>query len=305
MAGIRQRMSETRAWLYDRDAQPDFKQIVEKSLALFGVFTGVTLSFYIKDFLFGDKIPLGFRDFSLWERGLMTASVISLLLRYIVGSAVHLTATYVPKVTTTIQEIGGKQVLFEEKKSRSASLFWLCFDIVVLVAFGMVAVLIIYSSDFGEFLRHSGYFIALGLLWNVVALFCRPDDRAVAERWWWIDMWQLIITIALMVPSGLVLERTIVLAVVYVSFLFLDFCVVSRPPPPEPPVPVKADVKAVLERVLTWPSERQEDAAKLLLLMESQDESAYRLTDEQVEEVRRRTADPNCKLVHGEPDEAP
>jgi len=28
-------------------------------------------------------------------------------------------------------------------------------------------------------------------------------------------------------------------------------------------------------------------------LMESQDESVYRLTDEQVEEVRRRRADPN------------
>lgn len=56
-------------------------------------------------------------------------------------------------------------------------------------------------------------------------------------------------------------------------------------------------MKAVLDRALTWPSERQEDAAKLLMLMESQDESVYRLTDEQVEEVRRRMADPNRKLV--------
>jgi hypothetical protein len=59
----------------------------------------------------------------------------------------------------------------------------------------------------------------------------------------------------------------------------------------------KEQVKAVLDRVLTWPSERQQDAAKLLMLMESQDESIYRLTDEQVEEVRRRMADPNRKLV--------
>jgi hypothetical protein len=56
----------------------------------------------------------------------------------------------------------------------------------------------------------------------------------------------------------------------------------------------KEQVKAVLDRVLTWPSERQEDAAKLLILMESQDESVYRLTDEQVEEVQRRRADPNA-----------
>lgn len=55
----------------------------------------------------------------------------------------------------------------------------------------------------------------------------------------------------------------------------------------------KEQVKAVLDRVLTWPYERQEDAAKLLMLMESQDQSDYRLTDAQVELVRQRRADPN------------
>jgi hypothetical protein len=56
----------------------------------------------------------------------------------------------------------------------------------------------------------------------------------------------------------------------------------------------KEQVKAILDRVLTWPSERQEDAAKVLMLMESADESIYRLTDEQVEEVRRQCADKNA-----------
>lgn len=53
-------------------------------------------------------------------------------------------------------------------------------------------------------------------------------------------------------------------------------------------------MKAVLDRVLTWPAERQEDAAKLLMLMESADESAYRLTDAQVAEVRHRIANPTA-----------
>ena len=53
----------------------------------------------------------------------------------------------------------------------------------------------------------------------------------------------------------------------------------------------KEQVKAVLDRVLTWPPERQEDAAKVLTLMEAQTDSAYRLTDQQVEEVRRRQQD--------------
>jgi hypothetical protein len=59
----------------------------------------------------------------------------------------------------------------------------------------------------------------------------------------------------------------------------------------------KEQVKAILDRVLTWPDERQEDAAKLLMLMESADESVYRLTDEQVEEVRRRQANPNPRRL--------
>ena len=59
----------------------------------------------------------------------------------------------------------------------------------------------------------------------------------------------------------------------------------------------KEQVKAVLDRVLTWPSERQEDAAKVLMLMESADESVYRLTDEQVAEVGRRLADPNPRRL--------
>ncbi len=59
----------------------------------------------------------------------------------------------------------------------------------------------------------------------------------------------------------------------------------------------KEQVKAILDHVLIWPNERQEDAAKVLMLMEAQDESVYRLTDEQVEEVRRRRSDPNGRRL--------
>lgn len=59
----------------------------------------------------------------------------------------------------------------------------------------------------------------------------------------------------------------------------------------------KEQVKAVLDRVQSWPLERQEDAAKILTLMEAQDVSAYRLTDEQVAEVERRRADPNDRRL--------
>jgi hypothetical protein len=53
----------------------------------------------------------------------------------------------------------------------------------------------------------------------------------------------------------------------------------------------KEQVKEILDRVLTWPPKRQEDAARVLSEMEAQDTSSYHLTDEQVEEVRRRRQD--------------
>ena len=50
-------------------------------------------------------------------------------------------------------------------------------------------------------------------------------------------------------------------------------------------------VKEILDRVLTWPAERQADVAHMVELMEAQDKSDLRLTDEQVAEVKRRVAE--------------
>ena len=46
-------------------------------------------------------------------------------------------------------------------------------------------------------------------------------------------------------------------------------------------------LEEVMERVRHWPRERQEDAAAVLLEMEWQDKSGYRLTDAQAQEVAR------------------
>jgi hypothetical protein len=47
------------------------------------------------------------------------------------------------------------------------------------------------------------------------------------------------------------------------------------------------NIEAVLERVRQWPKQRQEDAAEVLLEIERQDTSRYRLTDVQAKEVAR------------------
>ena len=56
-------------------------------------------------------------------------------------------------------------------------------------------------------------------------------------------------------------------------------------------------LKEVLERVETWPENRQEDAANLLIEMEQQDGDSIGLTDSQAREVERRLAKPNKKFV--------
>jgi hypothetical protein len=56
-------------------------------------------------------------------------------------------------------------------------------------------------------------------------------------------------------------------------------------------------IKAILDRVLNWPPERQADVVHVVELMEEQDRSRLRLSDEQVAEVKRRLADPNPKFV--------
>jgi hypothetical protein len=59
----------------------------------------------------------------------------------------------------------------------------------------------------------------------------------------------------------------------------------------------KEQVKALLDRVLTWPPERQEQAVRLLSEIEQQDAALMALSDDQVDEVKRRLADPNPKFL--------
>ena len=47
----------------------------------------------------------------------------------------------------------------------------------------------------------------------------------------------------------------------------------------------KKEVREILDRVLTWPPERQEDAAHVLAKMEEYDASECGLSGEQAEEV--------------------
>ena len=59
----------------------------------------------------------------------------------------------------------------------------------------------------------------------------------------------------------------------------------------------RGDIKTLLDRVLTWPEDRQQDAAEALKFIEEQDKSSYHLSDEQETEVRRRLSDTNAQTI--------
>lgn len=53
----------------------------------------------------------------------------------------------------------------------------------------------------------------------------------------------------------------------------------------------KEQIAAVFERVRTWPEERQAYAAELLILLEAQDESPVRVSDEEWEAIQEGNAE--------------
>lgn len=56
-------------------------------------------------------------------------------------------------------------------------------------------------------------------------------------------------------------------------------------------------VKTALDRVLTWPKERQQDVVRVLKHMEEQNKSRLHLTPAQAAEVRRRLREKNPKTI--------
>ena len=62
----------------------------------------------------------------------------------------------------------------------------------------------------------------------------------------------------------------------------------------------KDQVKEILDRVLTWSPQRQADVAHAVELMEEQDKSTLRLSDQQAAEVRRRLSNPSAQTIPAE-----
>jgi predicted transcriptional regulator len=48
----------------------------------------------------------------------------------------------------------------------------------------------------------------------------------------------------------------------------------------------KEQIKAIFDRALTWPAERQEEAAEMLLLLEGQEGEVYHPSDDEWEAIQ-------------------
>ena len=56
----------------------------------------------------------------------------------------------------------------------------------------------------------------------------------------------------------------------------------------------KSNIKAVLDRVLTWPPERQDEVARMLHVLEAQEGEFYHPTDEEWAAITEGYAEAKC-----------
>jgi hypothetical protein len=218
---------------------PDFEQIVRVVMSTFTVFTGFVFSGYLKDeFVLSDGEGwFGWLDPEKWRLWGFFA-LMALLLRYIMGSGVHLNFMYVPVKPAT------------EPRSQSSVLLFK--DLVFLVAFGVIAMSIVNAAKFDQkedmiqdglrvtaFLHRAMLFVAAGFVWSVVDAILRglwslfPNQQRESPGYFWIiwatlDAAQFVATWLIIRWATGPLQMMVIAAVVYVGFLFLDVAAVVR-----------------------------------------------------------------------------
>lgn len=203
---------------------PNFDASVSALNAAFAVLVGLSIT----DFLDPTKTKIPGK-FYWW----MFVILISLLLRFIVGSAIHLKYMYGARL-----DAAGKP---KGPRSRAVLLFFK--DGAFLVWSGALAVGITHSStswspgqqfDLHPFIMHAELFLGAALLWSIVDWLARllyssfgAKDEWPESRPWlvWgaVDGLQLLLTWAIGDNSGTQLTSVQVLAVLYVVFLIFDF----------------------------------------------------------------------------------
>jgi hypothetical protein len=220
----------------DRVGQPDFTLVVNTVVGTFAVFTGFVYSATLKTLQLGESAGAfgwiaWFGKPSLWA----ALALMALLLRYIIGSAIHLNYTYVPPD--------------KGQESRSKSVILLMKDLLFLVGFGVIAMAIANDTQPppggtiapGPFLRDAMLFLAAGFFWSIVDILARGITAARSKRqpnnegpsffcviWMALDAGQFLLTGAILLIGLNALCSMFLLAVIYALFLLADVAAILR-----------------------------------------------------------------------------
>ncbi len=209
-----------------------FENCVKAILTTFGVFTG----FVIKAAIDGVTFPPSDSWWDTWDRLkellvdphlYVCLATIALLLRFIIGSSVHLNLCYVI-----------------EPRSRNPRM--LVKDLAFLIVFGLLAIFMVKAgNNVPSFASRAGVFISVGLVWSALDAWLRSGE-AVGEQslfskpWIIIDLFQLglVVAVIFLAPATAVgeLVQAGLLAIGFGVALYWDMKVVlqAKPLPPDP-----------------------------------------------------------------------
>jgi hypothetical protein len=191
------------------------ERCIEVLIATFGALAGFAL---IRFLTLTPPMPLQLSP----DFGWITAAMAAVLLRYMLGSAVHLNRTFVERAADDPRNPGGITLILFSK------------DLAFLVFFGVLAVKITQSSDIVEFIYRALRFVAWGLVWGVVDFFLRwflLRQRPVFANYHLETSWLVLDTLQLAVTYWILVavsdsSKAVWLGLSFVAFLFCDISVI-------------------------------------------------------------------------------
>jgi hypothetical protein len=225
-----------------------FEDSVRTILTTFGVFTGFAIKSAIDGIHFPPSKSWGDALEALWDPQLFVClATIALLLRFIIGSAVHLNLCYV----------------VEPRSTKRIMLFK---DLAFLIAFGLAAIFMIKAGDkLAAYSTRAFIFVLVGMIWSGVDAVTRKGETEGEQSlfsgyWVVIDfaqlIWILFAYCLIYYVFASDLTSAILLAVGFWIALCADMMVVlsaKKPyPPGEPALPVEQ--AAAAEQPVTAPA---------------------------------------------------
>jgi hypothetical protein len=191
----------------------DLDRAVDRVLQVFGALSGFALVKFATTTM--DKEPTG--PWVVWPLAIALAAF---LLRFIVGSAIHLNQRFVNDVPTPDKITPGVIALFIK-------------DLFFVVAFGLIAVGLTECQSIETFIFWSMIFVSLGLAWGVIDFVvrgCGGDNWGKLEIPWLVmDLLQTGIFFLLYIWSIPHPHKAVIFAGVCVLFLIADIICMLTP----------------------------------------------------------------------------